>query len=116
MTITIDYTSEFKRNLRQLSRRYRAIRQDIEPVIEQLKSGETPGNQVGGVGYTVYKVRVKNTDSAKGKSGGYRVIYYLRTEIRTESQITLVTVYSKSDQSDIEHCRLQRILRDYEHD
>ena len=106
----IGYTSEFKRNLRQLSRRYRSIRQDIETVISKLESDETPGDQVGGVGYTVFKVRVKNSDNKKGKSGGYRVIYYLRTATHT----TLVTVYSKSDQSDVESSELQRIIRDYD--
>ena len=102
----IDYTSEFKRNLRQLSRRYRSIRRDIDPVIEQLSAGETPGDQIGGVGYSVFKLRVKNSDNNKGKSGGYRVIYYLKTDTR----VTLVTVYSKSDQSDVDNATLQRIL------
>jgi mRNA-degrading endonuclease RelE of RelBE toxin-antitoxin system len=106
----IDYTNEFKRNLRQLSRRYRSIRQYIDPVIEALRAGETPGDQVRGVGYSVFKLRVKNSDNNKGKSGGYRVIYYLKTD----THATLVTVYSKSDQSDVDNPTLQRILNDYE--
>ncbi len=32
----IRYTSEFKRNIRQLAKKYRHIRSDIESVIEQL--------------------------------------------------------------------------------
>jgi mRNA-degrading endonuclease YafQ of YafQ-DinJ toxin-antitoxin module len=35
----ITYTSEFKRNVRQLVKKYRKIRFYIEPVIEQLQSG-----------------------------------------------------------------------------
>lgn len=105
--IQIDYTAEFKRNLRQPSRRYRRIRSDIEPVIAELKAGETPGNQISGVGYSVYKVRVKNNDNNKGKSGGYRVIYY----VKTETNITLVTLYSKSDQGDVDDDTLRRILQ-----
>ncbi len=106
----IDYTREFKRNLRQLSRRYRSIRDDIEPVIEALKTGETPGDQVTGTGYTVYKIRIKNSDNHKGKSGGYRMIYY----VKTETHITLVTLYSKSDQGDVSQNDLRRIIREYE--
>lgn len=34
----------------------------------------------------------------KGKSGGYRVIYYLKTDDR----IILATIYSKSDRSDVD--------------
>ena len=78
--IVIDFTSQFKRNVRQLSRRYRSIKQDLDPIIEQLKAGETPGDQVSGVGHTVYKAPVKNSDNRKGKSGGYRVLYYVVTD------------------------------------
>ncbi len=106
----IEYTSEFKRNLRQLAKRYRSIRQDIEPLIEHLKAGQTPGDQMPRVGYSVYKVRIKNSDSQRGKSGGYRVIYYRQTENKT----ILVTLYSKTDQSDIDSDTIQRIVKKHE--
>lgn len=56
--------------------------------------------------YTVFKVRIKNSSIQKGKSGGYRVIYYLKTS----DQILLVTMYSKSDQSDITAAEVREIL------
>jgi mRNA-degrading endonuclease YafQ of YafQ-DinJ toxin-antitoxin module len=36
MSITITYTGEFKRNLRQLLKKYVRIREDIEPIIHVL--------------------------------------------------------------------------------
>jgi mRNA-degrading endonuclease RelE of RelBE toxin-antitoxin system len=48
--------------------------------MEQLQSGETPGDRVTGIKYQIFKVRLKNSNIQKGKSGGYRVIYYLKTE------------------------------------
>ena len=57
--------------------------------------------------YTVFKVRARNSDVQKGKSGGYRVIYYLKTE----TQILLVTMYSKSEQSDITSAEIREILK-----
>ena len=109
MTVKVDYSNEFKRNLRQLSRRYRSIRQDLEPIVEQLRSGEIIGDQVSDVGHTLYKARIKNSDNQKGKSGGYRIVYYLKTK----EHITLVTLYSKSDQSDISAAKLRSIISDY---
>jgi len=106
----IEYTSEFRRNLRQLARRYRNIKKDIAPIIKELAEGKTPGDQIPRVGYTVYKVRVKNSDSQKGKSGGYRVIYY----IQTETHITLVTLYSKLDQSDVSSEKIRQIVENNE--
>jgi len=64
--IEVRFTPEFKRNLHALSKKYRNIRSDIEPVIEQLQSGQQPGDRVPGVGYTIFKVRVRNRDAAKG--------------------------------------------------
>ena len=104
--MSIVYSDAFKRQLKRLSRRYRRIRSDIQPIIEQLEAGETPGDQIQGRGYTVYKVRVRNSAAKRGKSGGYRIIYYLETEI----DILLVTIYSKTDQSDIAADEIRQII------
>jgi mRNA-degrading endonuclease RelE of RelBE toxin-antitoxin system len=74
----------FAQNIRRLKKKYRNILKDIEPTIAQLESGETPGDQIPDVGYPVFKVRVRNSDAQRGKSGGYRIIYYLKTNINAE--------------------------------
>jgi mRNA-degrading endonuclease RelE of RelBE toxin-antitoxin system len=68
------------------------------------------GNQIPDVGYSVFKVRIKNSDNQKGKSGGYRFIYYLKTD----TQIVLITIYSKSDQGDILAETIYRIIANFE--
>ena len=67
----VEFTPEFKRNLRTLARKYGHIRDDIEPIILQIKEGGLPGKQISGIGHRIYKVRAANRDSLKGKSGGY---------------------------------------------
>ncbi|NET65400.1 MAG: type II toxin-antitoxin system RelE/ParE family toxin [Moorea sp. SIO1G6] len=108
--IEIKVTPEFKRSLRTLAKRYRNIRSDVQPIIEQLQSGEIIGDQIPSIPYTVFKVRVRNSNIQKGKSGGYRVIYYLKTS----SNIILVTIYSKSDQGDITSDTIKRIVANFE--
>ena len=108
--IEIRFTAEFKRNLRTLAKRYRTIRSDIEPVLNRLQAGEFVGDQIPRVGHALYKVRIRNSDAQRGKSGGYRMIYYLRTR----TQIILVTLYSKSEQSDISADEVRRIIRQFE--
>ncbi len=68
------FTPEFKRNLRQLAKKYRHIRSDVQPVIAEPEAGERPGDQVPATGYTIFKVRVRNSDIGKGKSSGYKLI------------------------------------------
>ena len=109
-SVEIRFSLEFKRNLRTLSRKYRHIRSDVQPVIDQIQSGEIIGDQIPRSRYTVFKVRVKNSDIRKGKRSGYRFIYYLKTQ----TEIILVTIYSKLEQSDISAEQIRRILQEYD--
>ncbi|GBE92427.1 type II toxin-antitoxin system RelE family toxin [Nostoc cycadae] len=108
--IQVEASPTFNRNIRTLAKKYRSIRNDIQAVIEQLQQGELPGDQISGVGYTVFKLRVRNSDTQKGKSGGYRLIYY----VKTATGIILLTIYTKSEQVDIAADDIQRIITDYE--
>ncbi|MFN6158945.1 MAG: type II toxin-antitoxin system RelE family toxin, partial [Dolichospermum sp.] len=97
LSIEIALTPRFQRDLRELAKRYRSIRSDIQPLIDQLQAGEIPGDRIAGIKYQVFKVRIKNSNIQKGKSGGYRVIYYLKNA----QGIILTTIYSKSDLTDV---------------
>jgi mRNA-degrading endonuclease RelE of RelBE toxin-antitoxin system len=108
--VKVEASLTFKRNIRNLVKKYRSIRSDIEPIIKQLQNGELPGNQISGIGYKVFKLRVKNSDIAKGKSGGYRLIYYCQTA----TGIILLTIYTKSEQTNITADDLRRIITQYE--
>lgn len=109
-SIQIDLTPRFQRDLRNLIKRYRQIRSDLQTLIEQLQAGELPGDRITGIGYDIFKVRLKNSDIQKGKSSGYRVIYYLKTQ----ELIILVTIYSKSDLSDVDAQTIQDAIVQYE--
>ena len=104
--VKVEASSTFKRNIKTLGKKYRNIRSDIEPIIKQLQNGELPGNQISGIGYQVFKLRVRNSDIAKGKSGGYRLIYYCKTA----TGIILLTIYTKSEQVDITADDIRKII------
>ena len=108
--VQVEFTPEFKRNLRALARKYRHIRSDVQPVIEQLEAGEIIGDKVPRVKYAIFKVRVRNSDIRKGKRSGYRLIYHLRSG----KNVILVTLYSKLDQSDISAKQIKRIIAEFE--
>jgi mRNA-degrading endonuclease RelE of RelBE toxin-antitoxin system len=108
--IEIALTPRFKRDLRVLAKRYRSIRGDLQSLIEELQAGETPGDRIAGLKYQIFKVRLKNSNIQKGKSGGYRVIYYLKTQ----DKIILTTIYSKSDFSDVNNKTIEDAILQYE--
>ena len=108
--VQVTFSPTFNRNIRTLAKKYRNIRDDVQPIIEQLEQGELPGDQIPGIGYAVFKLRVRNSDIQKGKSSGYRLIYY----VRTATGIILLTIYTKSEQIDIAADDIQSIISNYE--
>jgi len=106
--IRIKFTPTFKRNLRTLAKKYRHIRSDVKPIIDQLQSGVVVGDQVPGVRFAVFKVRIRNQDIQKGKRSGYRMLYYLRSP----HSIILIAIYSKLDQGDISPRRIRQIINE----
>lgn len=107
---SIRFTPEFQQKLKKLAKKYRQIRKDLNPVLERLIQGETLGEQISGVGYTVMKLRIKNSDIQKGKSGGYRLIYWLELS----DSVVLLDIYSKSDQSNIEVSEIREIINRFD--
>ncbi|MEH1836292.1 MAG: type II toxin-antitoxin system RelE/ParE family toxin [Nostoc sp.] len=117
-SVFIDLTPEYKQNLGDLSKRFRNIRSDVQPIIEQLQQGNIVDDaygglrlRIGGIGkdYIIYKVRVRNSSIQKGKSAGYRLIY----QVESPTNILLLTIYSKSDQEDIGANQILNIVADF---
>ncbi|MEO1432317.1 MAG: type II toxin-antitoxin system RelE/ParE family toxin [Cyanobacteria bacterium J06633_8] len=108
--IQVEITSTFNKNIRKLAKKYRNIRSDIQPVIEQLEQGELPGDKISGTNYTIFKLRVSNSEIQKGKSSGYRIIYYLKTS----TGVVLLTIYTKSKKADITASEISDIITEYE--
>ena len=86
------------------------FRKDLQPLIEELQLDNTPGDRIQGLNYQVFKVRLKNSDIQKGKSAGYRVVYYLQTQ----TGVVLITIYSKCDLSDVSDRTIEQVIRQYE--
>ena len=95
--VEVRFSPVFKRRLKQLSKRYRQIKKDIQPVIEELQAGRFIGDQIAGTEFTILKVRVQNSDIPVGKSGGYRLVY----QIVSLELVALLLIYAKSDQTDV---------------
>ncbi len=104
--IQILASPDFKSQLRKLAKRYRTLRLDLQPLLDELQNGNFLGEQISGTNYAAFKVRLKNSDIKKGKSAGYRVIY----QMRDNASVLLVTIYSKSDESALTASEIRAII------
>ncbi len=105
----VELAKSFIRRLKELRKKYPHITEQVQLLIGELEQGETPGDQIQGTGYTAYKTRLANPDAGKGKSGGYRVIYY----VRTADKIIAILIYSKSDQVDVSTDEIKLLIEEY---
>lgn len=64
------------------------------------------GDRIAGIGHAVYKARLGDATAGRGKSGGFRIIYY----VDSPTKIILLSIYSKSGQTDIDNAEIRRIL------
>ncbi len=100
-------TDIFLKNIKKLSKKYRRIKKDFLPLLEELEAGQFVGDPISGFDNEIYKVRVPSSDQQKGKSGGFRLIYYTVLE---NKEIILLTMYAKAKQSNIRKNEIQKIL------
>ena len=95
--VEVLFSPTFEQDIDELEDDYPGALDEVEKLVASLKRGEKPGNRVQGVGKPAYKVRLPNRAANRGKSGGFRVIYY----VQMAESIWLVTMYSKTRQADI---------------
>jgi mRNA-degrading endonuclease RelE of RelBE toxin-antitoxin system len=108
MPTKVNVPAPFVRDLQRLAKKYPAVVKTVEALAEQLKNDERPGDKIPGVGHDVYKVRLANPSAKRGKSGGFRVIYY----VQLVDSILLLTIYSKTEQTDISAEQIRRIVEE----
>lgn len=109
MPLAVISIPEFDKNIKKLKKAYPAVVDAYLHLVTQLESGELPGRRIRGVNLEVYKARLPNRSAKRGKSGGFRVYYLAQPAGRA---ISLITIYSKTDQEDINVSDLLRLLRD----
>jgi mRNA-degrading endonuclease RelE of RelBE toxin-antitoxin system len=106
---TLVFLEEFLKEVKRLRKKYRHIEADIKDFADQLEAGETLGERLQGTkDYEIYKARVASRDMQRGKSGGFRIIYYLQTDI----QIYMLTVYAKTEKEDISALEVLELINE----
>lgn len=109
--VIVSFSERFRKNIKHLAKKYRSIRDDLDPLIAALEQRERPGDRIEQVNNLyIFKVRLKNSDNNKGQGGGYRVVYYIRNPDEVNYHVILLTIYSKTEQADISPNEIASII------
>lgn len=109
MTSKVRAAPPFRKQLRRLGRKYPSAPDEVDSLINLLERDERPGDKIPDVGYDVYKVRLANPSAGCGKSGGFRVICYLRRD----DDVLLLSIYSKFQYANITPEEIRQIIEAY---
>ena len=108
MNCKIETTPDFARELKQLAKRYPSMKDDYSNFLDALRKSPLQGEQLG---KHLRKVRFPIASKAKGKSGGARIITHTVLVESNGADITLVTIYNKSDQANITDKELKKLIK-----
>jgi mRNA-degrading endonuclease RelE of RelBE toxin-antitoxin system len=116
MTYEVIPTPQFQNDIKFYKRKkkYHKITDDIKGIIESLEKGEFVGVKIEDLRLpedeSVYKVRAANADLRVGKSGGYRLVYYV---IKDDKEVFLLTIFSKKDKVDVTDAEIRELIKLY---
>ncbi|BAU53969.1 type II toxin-antitoxin system RelE/ParE family toxin [Mucilaginibacter gotjawali] len=109
MSNTVKPTPEFKRDLKPLLKKYRILKQSILNLESDLIENPYLGESYG---HGIYKVRVSDERKGKGKSGGFRVLYYHLNKTDEGIEMLLLNIFDKSEASTIKKIDAVKQLRE----
>ena len=107
MSYSIELSANFKKEAKKLVNKYPSLKSELAILFEQLEENPTMGKPLGN---DVYKIRISIASKGKGKSGGARVMSYVKV---TNTTVLLFSIYNKGDKNSISDTEIDMLLRDY---
>ena len=109
MATNINFSDPFESRVKRFIKKFPSLANELIDFVDLLKENPFLGESLG-VG--LYKVRLASKSKGKGKSGGFRVINYIVTENKDDIDITVLTIYDKSEDSTMKKNILVKMVKD----
>lgn len=94
----------FDQQAKRLAKKFPSLKTDLMDLVETLIERPDQGKALGN---NFYKIRFAISSKGKGKSGGARIISYVKV---TDTTVYLTSIYDKSFKSTITDKELKKIF------
>lgn len=102
----------FDKKIKKLLKKFPVLKRDLQEFNDELINNPETGTLITNYRENkVFKVRLSGKSKGKGKSGGFRVITYLVKETDIGTEINLITIYDKSEESSISKTAIIKLLK-----
>ncbi len=105
MSYKIVITSAFEKAAKPLLKKYDSLSDELRNLFDNLEKDPVQGIPLGN---DCYKIRLQIKSKNKGKSGGARVITYIKVIF---GRIYLLSIYDKSDKVSISAKELKQLIK-----
>lgn len=105
MSFSIELTDHFKKEAKKLTKKYRSLKAELEALGEELAENPKTGTSLG---HDVYKIRLAIASKGKGKSGGARVITFVKV---IDKVAYLVSIYDKGQLDNLTKEKIIELLK-----
>ena len=107
MSYKIELSANFKKEAKKLTKKYHSLKIELAELFSKLEDDPTTGIPMGN---DIYKVRLAIASKQKGKSGGARVMSFVKVIGTT---VLLFSIYNKGDKDSISDKEIEELLKGY---
>lgn len=107
MSYSIELSFNFKREAKRLTKKYPSLKTELAELFTELEENPTTGNPLGN---DIYKIHLAIASKNKGKSGGARVLSFVKV---SQTTVLLFSIFSKGEVENLTDKQIQELIKDY---
>jgi mRNA-degrading endonuclease RelE of RelBE toxin-antitoxin system len=107
MSYSIELSANFKKEAKRLIKKYPSLKEELAILFEELEQNPTMGTPLGN---DIYKIRLAIASKNKGKSGGARVLSFVKVTLTT---VLLFSIYSKGEVDNLTDNQIKALIKEY---
>lgn len=107
MSYKIVLSANFKKEAKRLIKKYPSLKAELAILFSELEENPIIGTPLGN---DIYKIRLAIASKNKGKSGGARIMSFVKI---IETTVLLFSIYNKGDKDSISDKEIEELLKGY---
>lgn len=107
MSYNIELSANFKKEAKSLAKKYPSLKTELAELFTELEENPTTGTPLGN---DIYKIRLAIASKNKGKSGGARVLSFVKV---TQTTVLLFSIYNKGEVDSLTDKEIKELIKDY---
>ena len=107
MKYSVELSVNFKKEAKRLSKKYPSLKAELAALFEELEENPALGIPLGN---SIYKIRLAIASKNKGKSGGARILSFVKV---IHTTVLLFAIYSKGEVDSLTDRQIQELIKEY---